>query len=302
MKKIFLIIFAIIIIIPITLIRTDIPVSELEKKYFNNGSKYITINNLKIHYRDEGKGFPFVLIHGVGASLHTWEVWTKSLKKDLRVIRFDIPPFGLTGFRRDKKYLMKDYVILVDEILKKLKVKKCYMAGNSLGAMISLSYANTYPQKVIKLIPIDGGNQRPKKAPGILRITTIPLLSSFIQKITPRFAVKMILNQVYGDKSKLSEKTIDRYYDLLRRENSRQGIIDRSHTMHKERSFEVKNIRAKTLILWGKKDSWIPLKYGKILHKSIKGSKLIIYKDAGHVPMEEIPYITLKDLRSFLFN
>jgi pimeloyl-ACP methyl ester carboxylesterase len=302
MKKFLLLVISIIVILPVSLIRTDISVSDLETKFFNNGSKYINVNGLKIHYRDEGKGFPLVLIHGVGASLHTWDIWTKNLKSEISVIRFDFPPFGLTGSRKDKKYSMQDYVLLVDLLLLKLNVKKCYMAGNSLGAMISLSYANTFPDRVTKLIPIDGGNKRPKKTSGVLKLTSIPFISSILQKMTPRFAVKLILQQVYGDDSKLTEKTVDRYYLLLRREGSRQGILDRSSSMQKELSFDVNKIKAKTLILWGEKDSWIPLKYGQILHRAIKNSKLIIYKNAGHVPMEEIPNKTLKDVRVFLFN
>ena len=51
----------------------------------------MTLNGRKIHYRDEGEGPTIVLIHGTGASLHTWEDWTKYLIKDYRVIRLDLP-------------------------------------------------------------------------------------------------------------------------------------------------------------------------------------------------------------------
>jgi pimeloyl-ACP methyl ester carboxylesterase len=55
---------------------------------------------MQVHVRDEGPRddpAPIVLLHGTGASLHTWEGWTRQLAHKRRVIRFDLPGFGLTG-------------------------------------------------------------------------------------------------------------------------------------------------------------------------------------------------------------
>ena len=74
----------------------DIPVSTLKKTYTNEHSKFIAIDGMEVHYRDEGYGQPIILIHGTGASLHTWDNWTEELKKTFRVIRLDLPAYGLT--------------------------------------------------------------------------------------------------------------------------------------------------------------------------------------------------------------
>ena len=58
---------------------------ELKEKYAPSPSKFLISNELEVHYRDEGQGIPIVLIHGTGASLHTWEPWTKELKKDYEI-------------------------------------------------------------------------------------------------------------------------------------------------------------------------------------------------------------------------
>jgi pimeloyl-ACP methyl ester carboxylesterase len=55
-----------------------------------------------------------------------------------------------------------------------------------------------------------------------------------------------------------------------------------------------------TLILWGAKDSWIPLTQGQRLQKAIPGSNLLVFDTAGHVPMEEIPTETVAEYLSFL--
>jgi hypothetical protein len=63
---------------------SDISVEELKKEYANEHSKFIEIDGMQVHYRDEGQGFPIVLIHGTASSLHTWNDWTKDLKKRLQ--------------------------------------------------------------------------------------------------------------------------------------------------------------------------------------------------------------------------
>src|SRR5262245_6944883 len=63
-------------------------------------SDFIEVKGQLVHVRDEGPrqdAVPIVLIHGTSASLHTWEGWVAALKRDHRVISFDLPGFGLTG-------------------------------------------------------------------------------------------------------------------------------------------------------------------------------------------------------------
>uniref|UniRef100_UPI0040480EEB alpha/beta fold hydrolase n=1 Tax=Polaribacter sp. TaxID=1920175 RepID=UPI0040480EEB len=72
----------------------DISPEDLKKIYSNEYSKFIEIDGMQVHYRDEGKGFPIVLIHGTAASLHTWDAWNQELIKNYRVIRMDLPAFG----------------------------------------------------------------------------------------------------------------------------------------------------------------------------------------------------------------
>ena len=71
----------------------DISLEELKKEYANEQSEFVEVNGMQVHYRDEGTGFPIVLMHGTAASLHTYDAWTKQLSKDYRVIRLDLPAF-----------------------------------------------------------------------------------------------------------------------------------------------------------------------------------------------------------------
>ena len=77
----------------------DQPVSALQARWAPPPSQFIAVRGMQVHLRDEGpRGdpTPIVLLHGTGASLHTWDGWTAELARERRVIRFDLPGFGLT--------------------------------------------------------------------------------------------------------------------------------------------------------------------------------------------------------------
>ncbi len=54
-------------------VRLDVPAEKLKPKYANAQSKFVIIDGLSIHYRDEGQGFPLVLLHPSPSSLHTFD-------------------------------------------------------------------------------------------------------------------------------------------------------------------------------------------------------------------------------------
>lgn len=69
----------------------NIPIEDLQKKYDNEHSGMLEVNGMKIHYQDEGQGPVLLLIHGVCASLQTWDEWVHQLKDHFRIIRVDLP-------------------------------------------------------------------------------------------------------------------------------------------------------------------------------------------------------------------
>jgi len=101
----------------------DRPVSELAARWAPSPSVFIDVAGMHVHMRDEGvrdDPSPIVLLHGTAASLHTWEGWVDALKTRRRVIRFDLPGFGLTGPSPDGNYGIENYVRFVTAMLDKL--------------------------------------------------------------------------------------------------------------------------------------------------------------------------------------
>lgn len=283
----------------------DIPVEDLKTIYANNESQFIEIDGMDVHYRDEGAGDIIVLIHGTASSLHTWDKWVEELKGSYRVIRLDMPAFGLTGANANGDYTIKSYTSFLNTFLKELSVESFYLAGNSLGGNIAWNYAVDYPEQIKKLVLINSSGLPTNKAqPWIFKMAKTPIVSSLFLSITPRFVVKKNLEQVYHDDSKVTEALVTRFHDMSLRTGNRQAFIDRARTDFKLGNSvnyaRLKNVKSETLIIWGEDDEWISLNNGKQMDSLIPNSNLSIIKNSGHVPMEENPSQSATIMTNFL--
>ena len=90
----------------------------IEQKYINHASKFATVEGKRVHYRDEGQGEVLILLHGTSSSLHAWEQWTQILKQDYRVVRMDLPGFGLTGHLPQNQYEIPDDIAFLSAFMR----------------------------------------------------------------------------------------------------------------------------------------------------------------------------------------
>lgn len=287
----------------------DIPVNKLKEVYATSPSAFITVDSMDVHYRDEGNpsdSIPIVLIHGTGASLHTFNDWTSVLKKEHRVLRMDIPAFGLTGPFPNRDYSIEHYVEFLAHFLKAKKIKKCVLAGNSLGGRIAWNFTLKHPKMVHKLILIDasGYPSESKSIPIAFKVAGIPILNKLLTFITPRFMVTSSVKNVYADKTKITEKLVDRYYKMTLRAGNRQALVDRISAINNNKNtyLQINTIQQPTLVLWGAQDLLVPLSNAHRFHKDLPNSSLVILKNVGHVPMEESPTESLAAFTAFLKN
>ncbi len=295
------------------LFRRDLPAEEVNQKYLTPQSHWVELDGMNVHLRIWGEGEPIFLLHGSFSSLHTWDSWQQEMSPYFMTISLDFPGHGLTGPDELKRYSTKDYSQVVLKLAEKLNLPRFHLAGNSMGGAVALQVASDNPEKVqsLNLIDAAGAPRREirtldslqKSTRGgsawIFSLASNPIFSKILLKCTPKFLFAMNMKEVYGDKTKVSDGVVTRYYELMRRDGNRQATIDRL-TSAKSNSINFEKITMPTLIIWGAKDTWIPVSQAKILEKAIPGSSLEIFEEAGHVPMEEIPTETVAQYLSFL--
>ena len=280
----------------------DLPLDFIKNKYAGPPSKFMALNGMQVHYRDEGDGDVILLIHGTGSSLHTWEKWAQGLIKSYRVIRLDLPAYGLTGKDPKKRYTSKDYVDLINDFMTQLEINKFHLAGNSLGGLVSWLYASYHPDKVNKLILIDPSGFPSKKIPTVIHMAKTPVVNMLIRYITPKSFIKKNLEEVYYNHDLITTKNLNRYYEITLTEGNRTAFIDRAKIEQEDYSERLDLIVNPTLILWGANDNWIPVKNAQRFKEKIENSKVVIMNETGHIPMEEKPNESLMITLDFLSN
>ena len=90
----------------------DRQLGQLAARWAPPPSKFVELAGMQVHLRDEGPRDdpePLVLLHGLSASLHTWEGWAAGLRGQRRVISMDLPGFGLTGPSPQGDYRIEAY-------------------------------------------------------------------------------------------------------------------------------------------------------------------------------------------------
>ena len=304
---------ALIVILLLIICERDRPVEELIPLYANKDSKFMPIMGMKVHYRDEGVAtdtLPLILLHGMSSSLNTWDSVVIDLKQHRRVISLDLPGFGLTGPSPEMAYNFPYYSKFIDSFATRLKIKRFILAGNSMGGAISWNYALHNPSRLAKMILIDAAGYPKKGESGSLgfKLASTPVINNLLLYATPKALVRKSLETVYYDPARVTDEQVERFHDVAIREGNRgaallifkgsfQGDSKRFLNSNVSRIQEIKTL---TLILWGDKDNLIGVNNVDNFLKDIKGSKAEVYKNVGHVPMEEVPAKVAASILSFV--
>jgi pimeloyl-ACP methyl ester carboxylesterase len=285
---------ALIVILLLIICERDRPVEELIPLYANKDSKFMPIMGMKVHYRDEGVAtdtLPLILLHGMSSSLNTWDSVVISLKAHKRVISLDLPGFALTGPSPEMAYNFPFYSKFIDSFATRLKIKRFILAGNSLGGAISWNYALHNPSRLAKMILIDAAGYPKKGESGSLgfKLASTPVINNLLLYATPKALVRKSLETVYYDPARVTDEQVERFHDVAIREGNRKAALMIFKGSFKGNPESIKEVKTPTLILWGDKDNLIGVNNVDNFLKDIKGSKAEIYKNVGHVPMEEVP-------------
>lgn len=276
----------------------------LQTRYERLHSRYLVLHGMRVHYTDDGQGPVLFLLHGIMASVHTWEGWVEELRPHYRIICIDLPGFGLTGEHPQHRYHPIDYVQFLDDFRAALGISRLHLAGNSLGGAIAWCYARQFPEHVDRLILLNpAGYQQPVS--GMLRLVVNPAAMQLLQRTLPRFVIRLGLREVYGDPARIRSGTDRRYHDLLLRPGNRLAVAKVARMLARlnasgQLQKDIPHLNVPTLLMWGDQDRWIPPTLVSRWQADVPHIQVRIYQGVGHVPMEEIPEQSAHDAHRFL--
>ena len=186
--------------------------------------------------------------------------------------------------------------------LELLQIEDFILSGNSLGGEIAWFYASEYQHKIklLSLLNPSGFLNKDIDTPLVFKLARAPGINKLLRYITPRFFIRNTLKEVYFDKTKLTDKKIDTYRDLILRENNRESFIYRSLLKPQDYTDRLKLISSPTQIIWGNEDAWIPVSNSILFEKKIPNATVDLMQKTGHIPMEERPFESLDLLLNFI--
>ena len=242
---------------------------------------------------DEGNGFPLVLVHGFLGSSNMWEPQIDFFKDYYRVITPDLPGYGKSNKAKMHNSIQSIANLLLD-CLEEKKIDKFYLLGHSMGGMIVQEMAKTSGDKISKLVCYSTGPRG--EMPG--RFETVDQSRENLKKKGLEITAKNIAKTwfIKGENAK--------YFDICieaGKQTSTKAADDALIAFKNWNGIDtLKNIKNETLIVWGDQDKSYNLEQIKTLEKSIKKSKLVIFKNCAHNVHLEQPNQFNNTIKNFL--
>ncbi|HWB62693.1 MAG TPA: alpha/beta hydrolase [Chitinophagales bacterium] len=308
MKKLvgFLIILvAVVALLPLAVVflrpNLIIPKAKAKEELSLPSSHFINWRGAELHYTDEGTGYPVLLVHGFGGSLRNFSKLDDSLRNEYRVLRVDLPGFGLSDFPEMGKHpqyvqMYRDYISF---ILDTLHLDSVYVVGNSMGGGIAWLAAADHPDKVRKLVLLNSAGYDVSNVSGKLTMFRFKSVGHVFDKGMPVFMSESGLKKCYSDPTKANPDTWVLNNHFTNREGNIQNMLALARSQQFPDTNIIKQVQCPTLVIWGKQDHIIPVEHAKKFKRDIKNCTVLLFDSCGHVPMQERPGATTAALRSF---
>lgn len=280
----------------------DIPAPVLEARYMTTASRFLNVDGVRLHYRDEGSGPPLVLIHANFASLLSWDEWVPVLATRYRVLRFDMPGHGLTGPDPSGNYSLERSVELTGRFADALGLRRFTIGGTSLGGTVAIHYAASRPERIERLVLLSPGALEGREMAD--RGRELPAAADILRYVTPRALAAHMLRSRFGDPERVTEDLIDRWYDMWLREGQREAILARLRSYSSADIEEATAaVTAPTLILWGEANPQAPVEQAEELRHMLANAPSVdlrTYPGIGHMAAEEGGAAIANDLLDWL--
>lgn len=260
-------------------------------------SHFVKIEGIKIHYRewitasDSAKG-NVLLIHGFSGSTFSWRKNIDTLvHAGYHVVAVDVPPFGFSSREKKVNHSVSANALLLWKLADSLNNKQWIIAGHSMGASIAGAMAAMHPDKTAKLILVDGtfGDVEKSNKVNFLGwlVSTGPVkrLAEVIakKKFYNYEKFKELLTSAYAKEP--DSLAIVGYLEPFKIKRTASAILELSRSKEIQ-SLKLSDITGPILVVWGSKDTWIPIEAWRNFIKKYPSAKFEVIEGAGHCSME----------------
>ncbi|MCX4578826.1 alpha/beta hydrolase [Streptomyces sp. NBC_01571] len=250
-------------------------------------------------YRVAGEGPALVLIHGIGDSSATWADLIPDLARTHTVIAPDLLGHGASDKPR-ADYSVAAYANGVRDLLTTLDIESATLVGHSLGGGVAMQFAYQFPDRTERLILVSAGGVGGEVNP-VLRAVSLPgahLLLSTLRLPGMRLQVGLFLRLMTLLDTDLGQDAPEllNLVDALPDATSRSAFIRTLRAVVDWRGQSVTMLDRcyltegmPTMLLWGDRDSVVPVRHAYGAHRAMPGSRLEIFEGAGHFPFHSDP-------------
>jgi pimeloyl-ACP methyl ester carboxylesterase len=272
-------------------------------------SRFTEVDGVRVHYQEAGdpNAPPMILIHGFAASNLVWsKVFLELAEAGFRVIAPDLLGYGYSSKPRNLDYTIARQAEMVVSFMKRLGIDRAVLVGSSYGAAIAVTIALDRPDLVEKLVLVGAVNNNKPTRYLLMRLFGSPIIGDVLSPLMvgSRRLLRRRMKRVYDRHAwELDERRVDARHLPLRTRGAHRAIIRTVRRWDAERvSRDAHLLTQPTLLLWGDNDREVPLKDGEHLHEEIPHSRLVVFRECGHLPHEEYPETFTKLVVAFVLD
>ena len=273
-------------------------VSERNSAGFKKKSLTLDFGKMVYYENDVESENTLVLIHGFGGSKDNWNRMVALWDGKYHVIAPDLPGHGESVSDKTLGYTTAQQAQRLESFLKAKKAKNIYIVGHSMGGAIALRYVHSNAENVNALILIDAMGVHHTKSDGD-RLVEVSEKNPLYDVCTKeRF--ETLVSYSMPETSHIPSLFKEVMFEEKCERKALEKILYEGMFQDVDLDAIVQKITVPTLILWGDKDRIIHPNNGKLFHRMIKNSEMVVFEEIGHIPLLEDPERTADTIDSFL--
>jgi pimeloyl-ACP methyl ester carboxylesterase len=251
-----------------------------------------------VHYETYGHGSPVILLHGWLGSWSYWLETMETLGHSYRMYALDFWGFGDSGKRRER-YLIGDFVELVDQFMERLGIIQAPVVGHSMGGTVALSLALSHPSRVCK-VAVVGSPVVGSSLHLFLHLAGHPQIAYVVWHMPTalRWGIKLFSPKI----TKASRKWYNMQIEDLSRTTLEAFFTSIASLRQVDLRPKLSTLQLPVMSVNGVSDNVVNPDQATLIHRYVQHSRIEMMSHSGHFPMLDEPEDFNQRLHSFLDN